>query len=822
MRRSYRWFTVTAVVLLSLSGPARVPAGVSAVTALTAAPWPAMAQAPGTGPAQPPAVEATDPATRMGAWEQHQRMERESPFADLDWRAVGPRMQGGRIESIDVPAGSTSTMYVGVGSGNLWKTTNNGTTWKPIFEKESSFAIGDVAVAPSNPDVVWVGTGEVLMARSSYAGTGVFKSTDAGETWTNMGLQDSHHIAQVVIHPHDPDTVWVAAIGHLYTENEERGVFRTTDGGETWERVLYVDDRTGAIELVIDPGDPDTLYAAMWERSRKAWGHDTHGPGSGVYKSTDGGASWQQLGDGLASGAGLPVGEHIGRIGLAVARSNPDVVYALVDNYGLDPSPPPADTPGGRGGRGGRGGPRRIGGEVYRSDDKGETWRKMNEERVAAGYDFCLIQVAPDDENVIYLPNNRFMASEDAGRTYRQIEGTLVHLLPHGSRVLHLDQHELWVNPHNGDHMLLGNDGGIHLSYDRGASWLHLNNLPIGEFYAVAVDMDEPYNIYGGTQDDAALFGASDQEIEDDLGDRWTHVYLDRWGGGDSYFTYRDRLDPDLIYYEHQMGDLRRKRMSSGVTVRIRPQAGEGEEPLRPNWMTPFFISQHNPLTLYYGANVLFKSLDRGDTWTPISPDLTSRPAQQGNVPWGTVTSVAESPLQPGLLYAGADDGYVQVTEDDGNTWTRIDEGLPQRWVTRLVASRHDLATVYVSLTGYRYDDFDTYLYVSTDYGAGWEPISSNLPSEPINVIAEDPENRDILYVGTDTGVYVSLDRGASWHALCANLPTTPVYDLVVHPRDGELVIGTHGRSIFVADVSAIRELAGNGVSASLKPDRAH
>ena len=794
MRRSLVWFTVTVVVLWSLAGP--VPTRAGAVE-------PATPQAAGTGPTQPPVVEATDPGTRMQAWARHQQMERESPFVDLEWRAVGPRMQGGRIESIDVAAGRPSTIYVGVGSGNLWKTSNNGTTWTPIFEKESTFTIGDVAVAPSNPDIVWVGTGEVLMARSSYAGTGVFKSTDAGETWTNMGLQDSHHIAQVVIHPQDPGTVWVAAIGHLYTENEERGVFRTTNGGDSWERVLYVDDRTGAIELVMDPSDPDTLYAAMWERSREAWGHTTNGPGSGVYKSTDGGRNWQQLGDGLASGAGLPVGERIGRIGLAVARSNPNVVYALVDNYAPDPSPPAADA------RGGRGRPRRIGGEVYRSDDKGNSWRKMNEEPVASGYDFCLIQVSPNDENTIYLPNNRFLASKDGGRTYRQIEGTLVHLLPHGSRVLHLDQHELWIDPDDGDHMLLGNDGGIHLSYDRGASWLHLNNLPIGEFYAVAVDMDEPYNIYGGTQDDAALFGASDQVMEDDLGDRWTHVYLDRWGGGDSYFTYRDPLDPDLIYYEHQMGDLRRKRMSTGENVTIQPQAAEDEEPLRNNWMTPFFISHHNPLTLYYGANVLFKSLDRGDTWTPISADLTSRPGQQGNVPWGTLTSVAESPLQPGLLYAGADDGHIHVTQDDGNTWTRVDEGLPARWVTRLAASQHDVTTVYVSLTGYRYDDFEKYLYVSTDSGASWESLSSNLPAEPINVIAEDPENPDILYVGTDTGVYASLDRGASWHALCANLPTTPVYDLLVHPRDGELVIGTHGRSIFVADVTAIRQRAG-------------
>ncbi len=485
---------------------------------------------------------------------------------------------------------------------------------------------------------------------------------------------------------------------------------------------------------------------------------------------------------------------------LAFAPSSPNVVYALLDNYAPDPSLPPA------GARGGRGGPRRIGGEVYRSDDRGATWRKMNEEPVAAGYDFCLIQVAPDDPDTVYLPNNRFWVSEDAGRTHRQIEGTLVHLLPHGSRVLHLDQHALWINPDNGSHMLLGNDGGLHLSYDAGASWLHLNNLPIGEFYAVAVDMDEPYNIYGGTQDDAALFGASDQVIEDDLGDRWTHVYLDRWGGGDSYFTYRDELDTDLIYYEHQMGDLRRKRMSTGESLRIRPEAAEGEEPLRRNWMTPFFISRHNPLTLYYGANMLFKSLDRGDTWAAISPDLTSRPAQQGNVPWGTLTSLAESPLRPGLLYAGADDGYVHVTHDDGHTWTRIDDGLPERWVTRLAASRHDAATVYISLTGYRYDEFDAYLFASDDHGASWRSIASGLPAEPINVIAEDPENPNVLYVGTDTGVYASLDRGTSWHALCANLPTTPVYDLVVHPRDAELVIGTHGRSVFVADVTAIRE----------------
>lgn len=733
----------------------------------------------------------TDVTTRLRSWEQHQRMERESPFADLEWRAVGPQKQGGRIESIAVPAGETSTFYVGVGSGNLWKTVNNGTTWTPIFEKQSAFAIGDVAVAESDPNVVWVATGEVLMARSSYAGTGVFKSVDAGETWQHMGLADTHHIGQVLIHPSDPDIVYVAAIGHLYTFNEERGLFKTVDGGDSWEKILYINNRVGVVDLVMDPSDPNTLYATAWERTRKAWGHTASGEGSGIYKTTDGGNSWEKLTN------GFPTGQGVGRIAVDVAPSNPNVVYALLDNHFPDPDSTGSER-----------GPRRIGGEVYRSDDRGATWRKVNEERVPAGYDFCIIKISPDNEDVVYLPGQRFLASEDGGKTYRQIEGTLVHLLPHGSRVLHLDQHELWINPQDPDHMLLGNDGGIHLSYDRGESWLHLNNLPIGEFYAVSVDMETPYNIYGGTQDAAALWGPSTHVVEWGVDDPWKHVYLDRWGGGDSYFTYRDPTDPDVIYYEHQFGDLRRKEMAADTAPRIRPRAMEGQPALRPNWMTPFFISHYDPRTLYYGANILFKSVDRGDTWRAISPDLTSQPPIQGNVPFGTLTSVSESPLQRGLLYTGADDGYIHVTRDDGATWARIDGGLPQKWVSRVAASRYDLRTVYVSFTGYRDDDFEKYVYRSTDLGESWVSISANLPSEPINVIAEDPTDARILYVGTDLGVYASVDGGATWHSLCADLPTAAVYDLVVHPRDPELVIGTHGRSIFVADITMIREAA--------------
>jgi photosystem II stability/assembly factor-like uncharacterized protein len=534
----------------------------------------------------------------------------------------------------------------------------------------------------------------------------------------------------------------------------------------------------------------------MWERSRKAWGHTPNGAGSGAYKSTDGGATWTLLRNGLPSGA------QVGRIGLAIARSNPKVVYALVDNYG-PPSTPPA---GGRG-RGGAQASDRIGGEVYRSGDAGGSWRKVNTEPVATGWDFCLIQVAPDNEDVVYLPNNRFMASHDGGRTYRHIQGTLVHLLPHGSTVLHLDQHDLWINPDTGDHMLLGNDGGLHLSYDRGASWLHLNNIPIGEFYAVTVDLDTPYNIYGGTQDNAALVGTSAQTLADDRGDRWTHVYLDQWGGGDSYFTYRDPSDADVIYYEHQFGDLRRKRLSTGRTEAIAPRAARGQPAYRTNWMTPFVFSAHDPRTMYYAAERLFKSADRGDSWTAISPDLTSAPPVQGNVPWGTLTSVSESPFRADLLYTGADDGRLHVTRDGGTTWRRIGAQLPERWITRVVASGHHEATVFVSLTGYRYNEFTAYLYVSRDYGQTWTPLAGNLPAEPINVVGEDPKDARILYVGTDSGVYASVDRGLTWISLSAALPAIPVHDLVVHPRESDLVIATHGRSIYVADISAVRAL---------------
>jgi len=729
--------------------------------------------------------DATTAAERAASWQQHVAMRDGSPFAGLPWRAVGPRFQGGRVEAIEADPRHPATMYVGAGAGNLWKTENAGTTWEPIFEHEAAFSIGDVTLAPSDPDVVWVGTGEVLMARSSYAGFGVYRSSDAGRTWEHKGLAGTHHIARVLVHPNDPDTVWVAAIGRLFSPSPERGVFKSSDGGDSWRRVLYEDEFTGAIDLVLDPRDPDVLYAALWEHSRRAWGHNAAGPGSGIFKSTDGGESWVALAN------GFPDDQYIGRIGLAIAPSQPDTVYALVDNHA--PVEPDAE---------GRRPPR---GEVYRSDDAGATWRLASESRIPAGYDFCLIRVLPDDPERVIVPGQLVWDSRDGGRTFTERGGKIVHLLEHGASVLHLDQHEMWIDPSDGDHWILGNDGGVYVSHDQGENWLHLNNLPLAEFYAINVDMARPYQIYGGTQDDAALFGPSNVAIEDGPEDPWQHVYIDPWGGGDSYFTPPHPVEAHIVFYEHQFGALRRKDMRDGTTAVITPDPAEFD--LRTNWMTPFFISGYDPDAVYYGGQAIFRSSDRGDTWEVVSPDLTTQPGpdRQGNVPFDTLTAMSESAVDSSVFWAGSDDGLVHVSTDGLETWTDVSADLPDKWVSRVVASAFEASRAYVTFTGYRDDDFRPYLYATDDAGETWQSIAAGLPSEPINVIREDPADRDILYVGTDLGVYVSLDGGSSWRGLMGDLPTTPVYDLRVHPRDAELIAGTHGRGAFVLDLTAVR-----------------
>ncbi len=733
-------------------------------------------------------AQPTSAEERLTSWQQHVHLEHVSPYKGLKWRAMGPTRQGGRIESI---ACSGSTIFLGVGSGNVWKSVNNGITWAPVFEKESTFTIGDVAIAPSDDRVVWVGTGETQPRHSgyAYAGTGVFKSTDAGATWKAMGLADTHHIGKVLIHPTDPDIVYVAAIGHAWTDNPERGLFKTTDGGATWTHSLSLGDQTGVVDLVMDPRDPETLYAAAWHKTR----YKMAGSKSGIYKTMDGGVTWERLGN------GLPTGVDLGRCGLAVAPSKPDVVYAFLDNH----------APAGK---------RIVGAEVYRSDDRGKTWKRTHAKSLyhvysVYGWKFADIRVSPEDEDELFILGNRAYHSEDAGKTFERIGEKILRLHGHKTRAMHLDHHDLWIDPADPDRLLLGNDGGLFISYDRGATWLHINNLPIGEFYTVHVTEGEaPFHIYGGTQDNASHVGPSTAKLEDAREDDWEQVFLDRWGGGDGFVTLPDPTDPGWVYYEHQHGDMWRKKLGGSPLTgakgdkRIQPKPPAEKPPYRFGWHTPFVISHHDAATLYVGANKLLKSVNRGDDWKEVSPEFAEEPGlgNRGPAPLGVITSLSESRLTRGVIYVGLDNGQVHCTQDDGRTWTACYKGLPSKWVRWVEASRHELGTVYLSLTGYREDDFSTYLYRSQDHGKTWTSIAANLPAESVNVIREDPRSPKILYVGTDLGVYVSTDRGESWHSLCATLPTTPVHALAVHPLAHQLVIGTHGRSMFRLDVASI------------------
>ena len=740
---------------------------------------------PAVLPAQP--TSATD---RALAWTAHNALAQSSWYRGLAWRAAGPVKIGARVEAIAIPAGNTGTIYAGVGSGNLWKTVNNGLTWRPVFEHESAFAIGDVAVSRSQPNIVWVGTGEAQPRFSGYAypGTGVFKSTNGGDSWTNMGLGETHHIAKVLIHPTNPNIVYVAAMGRQWTANRERGVFRTVDGGAHWTQVLFVDDTTGVVDMAIDPSNPNILYAWAWQIEA--------GTRGGLFKSRDGGTTWRHI------TAGLPTGV-VGRSGIDVAPGAPNVLYLFLDNRA---SSTVRDRP-------------YVGGEVYRSADRGEHWRRVNTDDLyevfgTFGWKFTDVRVDPRNAQHVYIMGNRGFESFDGGATWRRLGDRILRLHDTEGRSLHLDHHELVIDPANPDRVLLGNDGGLFMSYDAGASWLHLNNIPVSQMYFVATDDKSPYRIFAGTQDDAALFGPSTASLDDAVPDPWRSVYLDRWTGGDSYVTLPDPTDDRFVYYEHQNGAMMRMDITGGSILsggpsseNIRPRLPRGAPPLRFSWYTPFFISPHNPRTLYAGGNRVLKTIDRGTTWTAVSPELgDSAGADRAVVPTGALTMLTESPLVPGMLAGGTESGRVWLTTNDGATWRRIDAGLPRKWVSRVITSAQSAATLYVSFTGFREDDTRPYLFVSNDTGHTWRSIVSNLPQESVNVIKEDPTNADLLYVGTDLGVYVSFDRGGSWESLSSSLPSTPVQDLTVQSRDNELVIGTYGRGAWILDLTPIRD----------------
>ncbi len=749
-------------------------------------------------------IQSTDPTLRMEWFDQHVEMKKSSKFKDLKWQFLGPTNVSGRCTGIAVvsPKGENYTIYVGAASGGVWKTENEGTTWEPIFDQGPSTSIGDLALAPSNPEIIWVGTGEANIFRSSQVGSGIYKSIDGGKTWKHMGLADTLTIARIVIHPENPDVVYVAASGHEWTDNEERGVYKTTDGGKTWQKVLHINARTGAIDLVMDSKDCNTLYAATWERVRNKWNDPRTEPsysGSGIYKTTDGGNTWKPINN------GLPDANHRGRIGIDVCRSNPSVLYAFVDNYEIAREPTEEEL------KDAYGVPSCgfiKGATVYRSDDKGESWtrvsgltkemkRYMEYHSGTYGWVFGQIRVDPNDENTVYTMGLALNVSNDGGKTFRRLRG------------IHVDHHGLWIDPDNSNYLVNVNDGGIAISYDKGKTWkTFTHNLPLCQFFNISYDMDTPFCVYGSMQDHGSFKGTVDLSRGRD---KIPAVNFERAPGGEGTSHAIDPTNSDVIYSSGFYGTLSRTDLSiPGREGRksILPRQYENEPRLRGQWVTPTIISPHNHKIIYHGMQYLFRSRDRGDTWEKISPDLTyNNKDELGDIPFQTIFSISESPLKFGLIYVGTDDGRVHVTKDGGKTWKEIMTGLPyKKWVSRIVASAFDLGTVYMTQNGKRDDDFAVYVWKSTDYGKTWVDISGNIPLGPVNVVREDPVDRNILYVGTDLSVYVSKDGGKDWDMLGGNLPSTYVQDLIIHPRDNIIVIATHGRGMWAMDANTINE----------------
>ena len=730
--------------------------------------------------------------------------------AAVPLREIGPTAQGGRYVEYAVVEARPQTFYAATATGGLWKTSNHGLTWESIFHQPSVFSIGAVALSQSNPDIVYVGTGEANNSRSSYWGNGVYKSTDAGRTWTHLGLPESHHIGRIVVHPTNPDIVYVAALGKLYSENPERGLYMSTNGGRTWTRTLnhQVDGRAiGVVDIAMDPSNPQVLYASTYDKVRRPWTFGEGGPGSRIFKSTDGGRTWSQLTNGLPDGV-------FGRIGIGIARSRPNTVYAIVENVN-----PASDTVNvvqyrTRLAQGFSG--RMIGDQLYRSDDAGATWRLVapdanappqgqgaqgQQTRFTGGnppYYYGQVRVDPNDPEHVYVLSVGMQHSRDGGRTW--------------SRPFDFggDNHAMWINPRDSDHIILGHDHGMGVTFDGGRNWYSPDNKPLAQFYAVGYDMEVPYNVYGGLQDNGSQKGPSTRRgggpipFED-----WYRV-----GGGDGMYNVVDPTDSRWLYNESQFGVISRLDQLTGERRSIRYNRPQGQEPLRWNWNAPILISPHNSNVIYHAANVLLRSPFRGESWQEISPDLTvNDPARRngtGNIQYATITTVDESPIVPGLLWVGTDDGNVQVTRDGGRNWTNVRDripGHPGYWVSRVIASHHDPAVAYVTVTGYRQDDFRALVWKTSDYGETWTSIAGGLPNESVNVIREDRKNPNLLFVGTDLGLHTSIDGGRTWHRLHNGMPTQPVHDLQIHPRENEVIVATHGRGIFIGDISPLQEL---------------
>jgi photosystem II stability/assembly factor-like uncharacterized protein len=703
-------------------------------------------------------------------------------FGGLRARDIGPAVMSGRIAAIDASAADPVTIWVGSASGGVWKSENAGTTFKPVFDDHTQ-SIGAVRVDPANPETVWIGTGETWVRNSVSVGDGIYRTTDGGDTWEHLGLDNTERIAKIAVDPTDSDTVFVCATGHLWNANPERGVYKTTDAGKTWEQIFFIDEDTGCADLKMDPQEPGILYAAMWQFRRSPDFFTSGGPGSGLFQSTDGGENWTELTN------GLPKGEK-GRIAVAIAPSRPAVVYATVEAENS---------------------------ALYRSDDLGSSWKKTDDSMNVQmrPFYFSELVVDPTDHNRLYKPGFTLTVSTDGGDTFSGLFGAGFNF-----GAVHPDHHALWVNPADPHQLILGTDGGAYVSYDRAQTWRHVRSLPVSQFYHVSHDMEWPYNVYGGLQDNGSWKGPSRSPGGITSGD-WQVV-----GSGDGFWAFTDPQDANTLYVEYQGGMLSRVNVATGESKSIKPYAREDEEKLRFNWNTPIHLSPTVAATVYYGSQYLHRSTDRGESWKTISPDLTTddpqrqRQAETGGLSIdnstaennATIYAISESPKNSRVIWTGSDDGYIHVTRDGGENWARVSDNiadLPEGlWVSSVTASQHEEGTAFVTVDGHRSGDMATYVFRADDFGATWQSLTGEGIRGYAWVVKQDPVNTELLYAGTEFGLYISLDGGQQWARFTENLPRVAVHDLAIHPTEHDLIIGTHGRGIYIIDdLTALRGL---------------
>lgn len=742
-------------------------------------------------------VSKTSAKKKQQWYQQHVELTQSSLFKNLPWQHIGPTNVSGRMTDVEVvtPKGQNYTIYVAAASGGIWKTENEGQSWFPVFEHGMSTAFGDLELDPQNQETIWAGTGEQNIFRSSQAGAGIYKSTDGGKTWEHKGLAGTGTISRIIVHPNNSNLIYVAASGNEWTDNKDRGLYQSTDGGESWKKIFYVDPRTSVNDLVIDPKNPETIYISTWQRIRLKWNdprNEADYKQSGIYKSVDGGKNWKAINN------GLPQAKFRGRIGIDLCAAKPEVVYAFIDNYEKLKEDNELNQSTDAYGRPSSG--RIKGASVFKSTDGGNSWTQMNEQNSymeglsgTYGWVFGQIKVDPIDENKIYVMGLALNQSLDGGKTFKPLRG------------MHSDHHGLWIDPENTDYMVNVNDGGVAITYDGGKVFKPFyNEIPVVQFFNVNYDMSTPFKVYGSIQDHGSRVGKVDLS---NGRNNIPAVEFEYAPGGEGSNHFVDPTNTDIVYSAGFYGTLYRTNVKTNDGKKIMPPTPEGVKKLRGQWIAPFILSPHNPRIVYHGTQFVHRSMDQGETWDKISPDLTyNKDEMKGDIPYQTIFTISESTFQFGMIYAGTDDGRVWITKNHGENWTEITKGLPYRkWVSQIEASKFNKSTVYMTQNGKREDDFTPYIWKSNDYGQTWIDITNNLPIGPVNVIREDPHNQGVLYVGTDYGVYVSLNDGADWISLPGNFPTTYVHDLIIHPRDHIMVAATHGRGMWAMDVSYIQ-----------------